>query len=330
MELFSPQTELSLQISPPGTTTPITPTWSRSLDENMDIGYCMRTLDSSSSTTNNCTMVPSSTAKAIDSAFDLSLACPSTTKSGDLLDLHYNESYQHQYHQDLSLLRPLRGTPLYQHHSIAPPFPHQHLPYLYHDYCSSASNFTMQFAANSRSRCLLRIPTKRSVRAPRMRWTTSLHARFIHAVELLGGHERATPKSVLEIMDVKDLTLAHVKSHLQMYRTVKNTEKPLSSSGQSDGPDLNGSTGEVSDDNSLDLNNTKSKSSAQSCLWSNSSRVGWSNGLPSDHSTNKKMDSLKEMQSKSIEMLSDMNSSCVSEELSPSSLNLEFTLGWRH
>jgi hypothetical protein len=30
---------------------------------------------------------------------------------------------------------------------------------------------------------------KRSVRAPRMRWTTTLHAHFVHAVRLLGGHE---------------------------------------------------------------------------------------------------------------------------------------------
>lgn len=40
-----------------------------------------------------------------------------------------------------------------------------------------------------RSRFVPKLPVKRSMRAPRMRWTSTLHARFVHAVELLGGHE---------------------------------------------------------------------------------------------------------------------------------------------
>ncbi|KAK6927804.1 hypothetical protein RJ641_006395 [Dillenia turbinata] len=105
----------------------------------------------------------------------------------------------------------------------------------HHHYGHGVGVATSSDIAMMRSRFTPKLPTKRSMRAPRMRWTSTLHARFVHAVELLGGHERATPKSVLELMDVKDLTLAHVKSHLQMYRTVKTTEKPAASSGQSDG-----------------------------------------------------------------------------------------------
>ncbi|KAI3462201.1 hypothetical protein Pfo_018864 [Paulownia fortunei] len=43
-----------------------------------------------------------------------------------------------------------------------------------------------------RSRFLPKLPAKRSMRAPRMRWTSTLHSRFVHAVELLGGHESKT------------------------------------------------------------------------------------------------------------------------------------------
>ncbi|MCD7468102.1 hypothetical protein HAX54_005913 [Datura stramonium] len=59
----------------------------------------------------------------------------------------------------------------------------------------------------------------------RLRWTPDLHRRFVHAVERLGGHDRATPKLVLQLMDIKGLNIAHVKSHLQMYRS-KKTDYP--------------------------------------------------------------------------------------------------------
>jgi SHAQKYF class myb-like DNA-binding protein len=62
---------------------------------------------------------------------------------------------------------------------------------------------------------------------PRLRWTPELHRSFVHAIERLGGQERATPKLVLQLMNVRGLGIAHVKSHLQMFRS-----KKLDESGQ--------------------------------------------------------------------------------------------------
>ncbi|KAL5157385.1 putative Myb family transcription factor [Glycine soja] len=67
---------------------------------------------------------------------------------------------------------------------------------------------------------------------PRLRWTPELHHSFVHAVERLGGQERATPKLVLQLMNVRGLSIAHVKSHLQVEQVEMYRSKKLDEVGQ--------------------------------------------------------------------------------------------------
>ncbi|CAJ1962510.1 unnamed protein product [Sphenostylis stenocarpa] len=77
---------------------------------------------------------------------------------------------------------------------------------------------------------------------PRLRWTPDLHRCFVHAVQRLGGEDRATPKLVLQLMNVKGLTISHVKSHLQMYRSMRHEQMSEDAKKNDVAPDFPAST----------------------------------------------------------------------------------------
>ncbi|XP_024387570.1 uncharacterized protein [Physcomitrium patens] len=62
----------------------------------------------------------------------------------------------------------------------------------------------------------------------KLKWTLDLHQCFMGAVNRLGGKDKATPKRIVQCMGRDRITIAHVKSHLQMLRMGRINEEGMS------------------------------------------------------------------------------------------------------
>lgn len=179
MELFPAQPDLSLQISPPNRK----PTWGR----------------------RRSTQQQQEEEKEEEERVDLGFWSQNKTHFPNFQNLLLQQQlFQQQSQDQIGFLRPIKGIPLYQQ---TPPlhFPQKHhrIPSFLLEPSSTSPSSTCTTSGNSRYhnnnrggarggalRAMPRFPGgKRPMRAPRMRWTTSLHDRFVRAVELLGGHQ---------------------------------------------------------------------------------------------------------------------------------------------
>ncbi|XP_010530009.1 PREDICTED: probable transcription factor KAN3 [Tarenaya hassleriana] len=271
MELFPSEPDLYLQIGPPNSKTSLE-CGRREEQVEMRLGFWSKPSHSDRTSS-------SLVSRALNTAHRHPHHFTTINQSTNCFLHPFHQQPQENktlYDQDQDLrsilMRPIRGVPIHQNHLYIQSFlpSASPTPFFRGKNRNVASNFNPGFhhghryqatvnRASSSPRFTSKFMERRGVRAPRMRWTTTLHARFVHAVQLLGGHERATPKSVLELMDVQDLTLAHVKSHLQMYRTIKSAEKG------SDDACGNGSSGG-------NCEGQKQKGRNLQGLWNNSSR----------------------------------------------------------
>ncbi|KAG8364515.1 hypothetical protein BUALT_Bualt18G0005200 [Buddleja alternifolia] len=147
-----------------------------------------------------------------DNRISLKLGFTNDHLLNDLGDLNQMKGFSNQYSPTMSVTEALEATGLIGSPSIhmfssqsQPSFP-------------PLSRVDMENSLRTR---VIRQYKKSSV--SRLRWTPDLHDHFVEAVQKLGGKYKATPKKVMQMMAVKGLKISHIKSHLQMYRSMKES-----------------------------------------------------------------------------------------------------------
>ncbi|XP_047949107.1 probable transcription factor KAN2 [Salvia hispanica] len=185
MELFPAQPNLSLWISPLNNTA--SSIWRRGGEEEMDLGFWKRALESRASLSSMRT--------------DLNL--PNPARVFDTTNTFAAPHHQHhhllhggfarpQLGDEVNLQRPIRGIPVYQNPLSFPFTPHyhhhqqqyhhqrqHHFESSYNHIATAPSVAPYTSQGLMRSRFLSRFPSKPSMRAPRMRWTTTLHHQWV-------------------------------------------------------------------------------------------------------------------------------------------------------
>jgi len=227
MELFPAQPDLSLQISLPNSKQ--TSSWRRNTDDQEeldDLGFWKRALESKTEANHTFDPSLSNLRASSSSSSNLYNLIPNpfqntnNSNNNSFQPFHQNQNNYQSLSEELGFLKPIRGIPVY-HQNPNPPIALFSQPKPPFD--ASASSSTTAFHPHTlmRSKFLPRFPSKRSVRAPRMRWTTTLHNRFVHAVELLGGHESNFFITLLSYMFV--LTMSLSESRLATLILTKTT-----------------------------------------------------------------------------------------------------------
>ncbi|MED6152865.1 hypothetical protein PIB30_096118 [Stylosanthes scabra] len=152
------------------------------------------------SSSQKCKNVPSSYShEKNNNTSDFQPPLPPAAAANDVLIFH--QQYPQQYHDDDDATDHKKPSPL---------------QICFQKNQTEKQDYVMSGCSNSGYR---RGPSSSSSVKRRVRWTKDLHEPFMTVVNRLGGPHKAKPKAILDMMKSDLLSITHIKSHLQKYRS---------------------------------------------------------------------------------------------------------------